>query len=61
MGAFLYNFFQDWLFYACHHSSFSRTYTQYEGVQQGCVFSTTPFMLAVNGIVLTLPGLHMAS
>ncbi len=36
-------------------SSISSSFTQYEGVPQGSVLSTTLFFISVNGIVSTLP------
>lgn len=33
----------------------SSHFTQYEGVPQGCVLSTTLFLLAINNVVATLP------
>ena len=54
MGVFIQSFLHN---QTCVQvaSSVSSSYTQYEGVPQGCVLSTTLFLIAINIIISSLP------
>lgn len=54
MGVFLQSFLRDRSFRGRVASSVSSSFTQFEGVPQGCVLSTTLFLFVVNGIVSSL-------
>ncbi len=55
MAVFIQSFLSHRSFQVQISSSISSSFTQYEGVPQGCVLSTTLFVIAVNGIVSILP------
>ena len=55
MAVFIQSFLSHRSFRVQVSSSISSSFTQYEGVPQGSVLSTTLFLIAVNGIVSTLP------
>ena len=55
MGVFLTAFLADRSFLVRVQNSVSDPFPQYEGVPQGCVLSTTLFLIAINGIVESLP------
>ncbi len=55
MWLFLFNLFSYRSFRVQISSSISSSFIQYEGVPQGSVLSTTLFLIAICGIVSTLP------
>ena len=55
MGVFLQNFLSNRTFRVRVNDSLSDVFPQVEGVPQGCVLSTTLFLVAINGIVSSLP------
>ena len=59
LGVFIQNFLTDRTFRVRIKDNLSKSFPQYEGVPQGCVLSTTLFLLAINDIVTALPpGVH---
>ncbi len=55
MAVFIQSFLSHRSFRVQISSSISSSFTQYEGVPQGSFLSTTLFLIAVNGIISTLP------
>ena len=55
MGVFIQSFLHNRTFHVQVASSVSSSYTQYEGVPQGCDLSTTLFLIAINNIIASLP------
>jgi len=49
------NFFQQRTFKVRVNNTYSEVYTQYEGVPQGSVLSTTCFIIAIKSISHVLP------
>ena len=55
IAVFLKNFLSSRSFQVRIRSHLSRSFLQHEGVPQGSVLSTTLFLLAINGIISSLP------
>ena len=55
IGVFIQFFLHNRTFRVRVSSSVSSSYTQYEGVPQGCILSTTIFLIVINNIITSLP------